>query len=156
MQKSWLNTGWMTQWQKCCYTLTFVILWTCLWQDQRKGFLRVSILTVSLQLYIPRTFGQATFTILQIFPLITLCPYQWQDNQVSYVNHLWHGFVDQLPITYPDITNHSGLSITVSEPWPILFWRWWNVFSMVIRPELKGISEWGQHNFPTIDNQAHP
>lgn len=86
----------------------FVDLSACLFQG--KGFFRVPILTASLQLYTPQTLGQATLTE------ITTCPYQ-----ISRVNHLCCGFVEQLPITHPASTNPSAPLIPVSQP--VLFWR---------------------------------
>lgn len=103
--------------------LAFVTLPTCLWQDQGKGFFRVPILTASPQLYIPQ--NSWTSNTYCLFAQITMCPYQ-----ISPVNHLCRGFVEQLPITGLAITNPSGLLIPLSEPQPVLFWRWWDVFSI--------------------------
>lgn len=103
--------------------LPFGTSWTCLWHNQGKGFFRVLIVIVSLQLYTSQ--NSWTSNIYCLFAQITTCPYQ-----TSHVNHLCPGFVEQLPITPPAITNPSALLIPAPEPQPVLFWRWWDVFSM--------------------------
>lgn len=122
--------------------LAFVTLWICLWQDHGKGFFRVPILIVSLQLYTPQNSWLSN--ISSLFAQITMCPYQ-----ISHVNHLCCGFVEQLPIT------HLPSQI------PVLYWFQQQSHSLSCsggegmffpRPELKRASEWEQHNFPPIDN----
>lgn len=122
--------------------LPFVPLWACLWHNQGEGFFRVPILIASLNSTLPKTLGQATFTVfLHRSPCVLI------KSLMSIISALglWTScqslpLPSQIPVLYWFQLQSHSLFCSGGDG---MFFPW---------PELKRVSEWGQHNFPSTDN----